>query len=220
MTTPHRSGGDGQRQERPASLEERVDAALDVCDDILAVLPHLVQRLDKLEQAQPTPAPGERRSDFRFESYTAPTTEDEHAQQRRRVRNAWQRLTGWVDWLVATYRLTSVIPPCWPEHPAIAEELTSLFVAWIGAWLDSAGPDAPAAWQRRLHEAKARLADGNWGTPRCDGHHDGTGLDLADHYQTWHHNPARAKALIAARDRSLTGLPAAAAGISGDGSER
>lgn len=203
--SPHSTGSDPADQ-RPAALDERVDAALDVCDDLLKVLPQLVRRLDKLEQAQPTPAAGERRSDFRFESYPVPTSDDEHAKQQRQVRQAWQRLAGWVDWLAATYRLTSVIPACWPEHPVIVEELKALFVAWVGAWLDSAGPDAPAAWQRRLHDAKARLADGNWGTPRCDGHHDGTGLDLADHYDSWQASSARDKALIAARDRSLAAL--------------
>lgn len=193
---------------RPASLDERVDAALDVADDLLTVLPRIVERLETLEQQHAPAEPGERRSDFRFDSYPAPDTEGEHQQQRTRVRDAWDRLTSWVDWLVATYRLTSVIPACWPEHPAIIEELVSLRVAWVGAWLDSAGPDAPAAWQHRLHETKARLTDGNWGSSRCSGQHDGTGLDLADHYHIWRSNPAHDKALIAARDRTLAALPA------------
>lgn len=191
---------------RPASLDERVDAALDVCDDLLTVIPRIVERLDGLEQQQAPGEPGERRSDFRFGHYPTPQSETEHQEQRQRMRDAWDRLTAWVDWLVATYRLTSVVPACWPEHRAIVEELVSLRVAWVAAWQDTAGPDAPAAWQRRLHETSARLADGNWGVPRCDGHHDGTGLDLADHYRTWRTNPAGDKALIAARDRSLDAL--------------
>lgn len=206
MTTPNQS------PQRPASLDERVDAALDVCDDLLTVLPRLVERLDTLEQQQSPGEPGEQRSDFRVDHYPVPHTEADHQQQRRRVQDAWDRLVGWVDWLVATYRLTSVIPACWPEHPAIVEELVGLRVAWITAWQDTASADAPAAWQRRLHETKARLADGNWGVPRCDGHHDGTGVDLADHYHAWRINPVRDKAQIAARDRSLATLPTPATG--------
>ncbi|HEX5117842.1 MAG TPA: hypothetical protein VFW65_21885 [Pseudonocardiaceae bacterium] len=179
-----------------------------MCDDLLTVLPRLVERLDALEQRQSTGEPSERRSDFRIDHYPVPDTADEREEQHQRVRNAWCRLAAWVDWLVATYRLTSVIPACWPEHPAIVEELVGLRVAWVAAWQDTASADAPAAWQRRLHETKARLVDGNWGVPRCDGHHDSSGLDLADHYHTWHTHPARDKALIAARDRSITTLPA------------
>lgn len=208
MTTTDQAAAD----QRPASVEERVDAALDVCDDLLTVLPRLIQRMDTLEQARSALSPGDQASDFRFESYPAPSNQDEHNGQVARVREVWQRLTEWVDWLVATYRLTSVIPACWPEHPAVVEELKALFVAWAGAWLGGAGADAPAGWQRRLHDAKARLADGNWGTPRCCGDHDGTGLDLADHFESWRVNPARDKAIIAARDRSIAALPAVADG--------
>lgn len=192
---------------RPATLDERVDAALDVASDLLTVLPRIIARLETLEQHQSPAEPGEQRSDYRFDSYPTRDTQAEHQYQQAQVRHAWDRLAGWVDWLVATYRLTSVIPACWPEHPALIEELVSLRVAWTGAWQDSAGPDAPAAWQRRLHETKARLADGNWGSPRCDGQHDGTGLDLPDHYHTWRNNPTHEKALIAARDRTLAALP-------------
>lgn len=206
MTPPDQPpNGHGDHPEQ-ASLEERVDAALDVAEDMLTVLPQLVRRLENLERGQPQPAQGEQRSNFRFESYPAPANQEEHAEQMQRIRDAWHKLSGWGDWLIATYRLTSVVPPCWPEHAALVEELASLYIAWVGAWLDTAGPDAPAAWQRRLHETKTRLTDGNWGTPRCDGYHDGTGLDLADHFYTWRANPARDKALIAARDRTLAAL--------------
>ncbi|KAA2245941.1 hypothetical protein F0L68_40995 [Solihabitans fulvus] len=209
MSTPDPAGT--LAAARPASLEERVDAALDVCDDVLTVLPALAERLERLERTRAATA-GERRSDFRFESYPTPKTAKAAADQRARCDAAWARLTDWVDWLVATYRLTSVVPPCWPEHPAVREELVSLRVAWVGAWADNAAPDAPSAWQDRLFKARARLADGNWGRPRCDGDHDGSGLDTPEQYRQWTGHPARDTALATVRDRTRAALPAPAAG--------
>lgn len=201
------AGPPNSPDEQAAPIEERIDAALDVCEDLVAVLPVLMDRLDKLEAAAPA-TPEERRSDYRFETYPTPQSADDQAAQVERATQAWERLIDWVDWLVATYRLTTVIPACWPEHPAVVEELVALRVAWVGAWNDAANTDAPTGWQRRLHEAKGRLVDGNWGVSRCDGRHDGTGLDLAESFHTWQDKPERAKAITAARDRALGSLPA------------
>lgn len=207
MTTAYPPVPPDQGPEPAAPIEERVDAALDVIEDLVEVLPALVDRLDTLEAAAAPAAPGERRSDYRFAFYPPPHTPDDLRAQVQRATKAWDRLIEWVDWLVAAYRLTSVVPACWAQHPAVAEELIALRVAWVGAWSDAANPDAPAGWQRRLHEAKARLADGNWGVPRCDGHHDGTGLDHAESFAAWQDKPERVVALSAARDRSLGELP-------------
>lgn len=40
---------------------------------------------------------------------------------------AWQDLGRWVGWLVSTYGMgEEVIPPCWPRHPELVEELRVL----------------------------------------------------------------------------------------------
>jgi hypothetical protein len=201
--------GEGAGEELAAPIEERVNAALDICADVVdEVVPALVDRLDKLEQGVAPAAPGEKRSDYRFESYPPPHTPEDLAKQVERASQAWRRLAEWVDWMVGVYRLTMVIPACWPEHPAIVEELVSLRVSWVGAWNDAASPDAPAGWQRRLAEAKGRLNDGNWGVPRCEGSHDGTGLDQSENVRAWQAKPQHDTALLAARNRALGALPA------------
>jgi hypothetical protein len=187
-------------------LEDRVNAALDVCDDLLTVLPAVIERLAVLEAAAAPGAPGERRSDYRFD-YPAPRTPEDLHEQADRARQAWERLHDWVTWLVGTYRLTTVIPACWPEHPVLVEELASLRISWVGAWLDNAHPDGPAGWQHRLADAKARLQDGNWGMARCGGRHDGSGLDQVTSFRDWQGKPEQDTAFNAAVDRTLGALP-------------
>jgi len=40
---------------------------------------------------------------------------------------SWDDFISWVEWLVETYRLSMSIPPCWPEHASVVQELASLF---------------------------------------------------------------------------------------------
>lgn len=167
-----------------ATVEERVTAALDTCDDILTVLPRLVERLEALESRQLGTGTTVLRGDFRLETFAQPDDSEQ-------PEGGWQRLNAWVDWLVATYRLASIVPPCWAAHPAIREELVSLWLSWTAAWDDTTSPDGPLAWQERLERARARLADGNWGMPRCTGTHDPSGIDLADIYRAWRHDHRR-----------------------------
>lgn len=173
------------------------DPNLEMIDHLFRITADIANRLVAIERLLPTPEPGEARSDYRFENYAPTDPDPEH-----RAHAAWTRLHTWVDWLVATYRLTTVIPPCWPEHPTITEELIALRTAWLGAWKDTASPDAITTWHERLARAKTRLADGNWGTPRCPGTHDGTGLDMAEQHQAWLNHPSRYPALDAAHNRS------------------
>jgi hypothetical protein len=199
MTTPNQPAAN---PDRPANAAEMATAALDVSEAVVPVLHEVLRRLTALEKTARTR--GERRSDYRFELY--PEAEDDREQrgQIERVRAAWQRLTQWVDWLVATYRLATVIPACWPEHPTLVEELVGLRVAWVAAWSDGANSEAVVLFHERLAKTRTRLADGNWGRPRCDGRHDGTGLDDAEHHDAWARHVARNPALIAARDRALS----------------
>lgn len=197
MTTPPQP-----QHERPATLAEQAAAALDISDDILTVLEQLVARIDALERTH-TSSGTETRSDFRFDSYPPADTDTDQHQQLDRAMRAWQRLHPWVDWLVATYKLTAVIPPCWPVHPTIREELIGLRVAWTGAWSNTASHEAVVIFHEKLANARTRLLDGNWGHPRCPGRHDHTGLDLAELYRAWADTPARDAALITAHDHAL-----------------
>lgn len=59
----------------------------------------------------------------------------------------WAQLIEWVDWLRSRYPLAKKIPPCWAEHPEIVEELTALWLAWHGAYVDSnASMTAAVEW--------------------------------------------------------------------------
>jgi hypothetical protein len=190
-------------EERPASLAEQAAAALDVSHDVLSVLEAVVKRIEVLEHAHQSGIGTENRGDFRFEQYPPADTDNDQYAQIKRALGAWQRLDAWVQWLVATYKLTAVIPPCWPEHPTIREELVGLRVAWTGAWSPRASNEAIVIFHEKLANARTRLLDGNWGHPRCPGQHDETGLDVAEHYQAWAATEGRHRAVIAARDRAL-----------------
>jgi len=212
------SGAGGQHA-RPATLADQAAAALDVSEDVLVVLEEVIDRLTAVEDfvadARRPGAGSETRADFRFEHYAAADAADvdsdvdsEHARQIERARAAWERLDDWVTWLTGTYRLTSVIPPCWADHTAIREELVGLRISWTGAWTPRAGTDAIVIFHEKLWAARARLLDGNWGNPRCTGDHHDTGLDLAEAHQAWTEHPHRSRALITARDRTIATLRA------------
>jgi hypothetical protein len=186
--------------DRPATVEEMAETAVDVAQDVVAVLHEVLKRLAALEKSAKTR--GERRSDFRFERYPPAETDSDQRAQLEQVRAAWQRLTEWVDWLVATYRLATAIPACWPEHPTLVEELIGLRVAWVGAWSDTSTAEAVVLFHERLFKTRTRLIDGNWGRPRCDGQHNDSGLDEAEQFRAWAAHPTRAPAVIAARDRA------------------
>lgn len=195
---------DGPEQaDKPAPLADQVQAALDVCDEVVTVLDDVVRRVTVLEGQRRGGAGPENRAHYRFEFYPpAENTEDEGAQLKK-VLGAWQRLDEWVSWLVATYKLTSVVPPCWPEHPGLREELIGLRVAWAGAWTPGSSHEAIVIWHEKLFHARTRMLDGNWGCPRCDSRHDDSGVELAETYHAWTDDPRRSPALIAARDRSI-----------------
>jgi hypothetical protein len=218
-------GGRDPAGGRPVTVADQAAAALDVSENVLEVLDDIVQRLTAVEEAVADTqrhGPGSR-ADYRFEFYPKAETDADQARQVGRARRAWERLDDWVAWLTGTYRLTSVIPPCWADHTALREELIGLRVAWTGAWSPRASHDAIVIFHERLWNARTRLLDGNWGSARCDGRHTDihadngsdygigdsadiravTGFDLADAYRTWVEDPHRDRALRTARDRSL-----------------
>ncbi|MGW4593258.1 hypothetical protein ACWEKJ_38575 [Amycolatopsis thermoflava] len=188
---------------QPTSIEERVDVALDTLEQLLdEALPALVQRVEALEAAAGTRATTERRAEFRFGYPPAPgkPVDPERSLQ------AWNRLHEWVRWLAAQFRLTALLPPCWPQHPVLVEELTALYLAWDGAWKSSAPPEAPSAFLERLDRARVRWADTNWGIPRCDGSHEPGGLDAPELYRAWNDDDRQRSSLLAARDATIARL--------------
>lgn len=205
---------------RPATLADQAATALDVSEDVLEVLEEVVQRLTAVEDAITDSQRGgtglEKRGDFRFEHYPEAETDADQAAQVKRVRAAWERLDAWVTWLTGTYRLTSVVPPCWADHTALREELIGLRVAWTGAWSSRASNEAIVIFHEKLWNVRARLLDGNWGSARCDGRHDDTGLDLADSHRAWVDDQRRPHALITARDRSLATIRGTWRRVGGD----
>ena len=50
----------------------------------------------------------------------------------RATRKDWDQLVVWVDELNADYSLLGdyTIPPCWPAHPGVVEDLAGLHHAW------------------------------------------------------------------------------------------
>lgn len=61
----------------------------------------------------------------------------------------WTQLKDWVGWLRSRYPLAKKIPPCWPKHAEIVEELTALWLAWQHAYTD---PDAPLTAAADWHD--------------------------------------------------------------------
>jgi hypothetical protein len=83
-------------------------------------------------------------------------------------RDALLGLLGrWVGWLVDRYDLSQVIPPCWPNHGAMVEELSALRLAWQAAY-ESAGadPGQPLQWHVGL-DLLLRRFERRWATERC-----------------------------------------------------
>jgi hypothetical protein len=76
------------------------------------------------------------------------------------TREELERLTEWVDWAIHRYRLDhKVIPPCWPEHGALTEELSALRTFWEACYQEDAAPTDPLAFHRDLTLALRRLRD-------------------------------------------------------------
>lgn len=69
-------------------------------------------------------------------------------------------LTTWLDWLIATHAVDHrTIPPCWPQHPGLVEELSALQTAWHTAYAASAPGTAPLDWHTRFDACRQRLTE-------------------------------------------------------------
>lgn len=91
----------------------------------------------------------------------------------------WDQLIDWVDQLTADYSLLTdhTIPPCWPAHPGVVEELAGLHHAWIIAMTDdehatNTGSNNTTAWHDRwLWPCLRRMKAGHYRTTNCRDRH-------------------------------------------------
>lgn len=112
---------------------------------------------------------------------------------KRATPQHWVELTNWVDWFNSSYEMIGdQIPPCWPAHPGVVEEIAGLWRAWAHAVIadtraKQAGATDLTAWHDRwLWPAIRRLR--------------------ADHYEISHCRPGAhesRKRSISPTDRSL-----------------
>lgn len=80
----------------------------------------------------------------------------------------WDGLVKWVDDLNRSYSISSEyqIPPCWPAHPGIVEELHALHMAWIAATIadsrNGVQPEEPAEGKKPAKPAKPAKGGGDY----------------------------------------------------------
>lgn len=121
-------------------------------DQLRAQLADVAARLAKLE---PEPPPPQRATD---KALPPP-----RAWVDRAVRKDWDELAAWVGWLTATYDVvpSRAVPPCWPAHRGVVEELAALHAAWREAAIRAGGQkptDALIFWHERwLHPFLERM---------------------------------------------------------------
>lgn len=149
------------------TLSEVVDAVEQVSEAVEAV----GERIERIEKAvaEREKKRREHQRVYRLELYDAKTAEAV-AKASSVIEERMALLGEWVVWFVRTYRLWSVIPPCWAAHPVLFEELAGLRVAWAGAWTDpEARHDAVVVFNEQAWRARERFASEQWGAPTCTG---------------------------------------------------
>lgn len=70
----------------------------------------------------------------------------------------WHDLKSWATWAIETFRLSRTFPPCWPQHPALVEELMALWMLWQSGWLPAREPSSPAQFLQQLDMAISRCS--------------------------------------------------------------
>ena len=97
----------------------------------------------------------------------------------RATRKDWDNLIAWVDRLNNHYSLLDdyLIPPCWPAHPGVVEELAGLWRSWTRTMLidetaEASGDTSLTAWHDRwLWPALTRMKSGHYRTTNCRDQH-------------------------------------------------
>jgi hypothetical protein len=83
----------------------------------------------------------------------AALNDDERAEQL-------DALDDWVRWVIDRYALDHrTVPPCWPRHGALLEELSALRTAWLTAYAVTSSGDGPLEWHAHFAAARQRLTD-------------------------------------------------------------
>lgn len=107
-----------------AALTGRVDATDTQVSQLQASVTELAEHVAELQHAgdEEGPAPP-----------VAPCWIDLDPDQ---TAAAWRELAGWVDNVLAVRypHTVQAVPPCWPAHPAVVEELSWLHQAWAAAF--------------------------------------------------------------------------------------
>ncbi len=83
-----------------------------------------------------------------------------HSLRGQKAHQEWSRLIPWVAWLTDRYALPpTLIPPCWPHHGALVEELTALRGAYEVAYDDTQAATAMLDWHAMFAMARTRLRE-------------------------------------------------------------
>ena len=111
-----------------------------------------------------------------------------------RVDDWWHDLSTWSTWTIGTFRLVRWFPPCWPQHPALVEELMALWLHWQAVWLPATDATAPISFLRELEWSLNRI-DRLWKPPcTTDAHKPqpaiayGPGADATPDLHRWWSN--------------------------------
>ncbi|MBS2966818.1 hypothetical protein KGA66_27535 [Actinocrinis puniceicyclus] len=116
----------------------------------------------------------------------ATTLPEWHAMTEPEYVLAWQQLRSWTAWLVGRYRLVleDRLPPCWPQHPELIEELWAL-----RAWRAEAyGPDGSGQSAVYWHQALVAFLGHvtTWWAGGCRAGHASVDSELsAEHASAW-----------------------------------
>lgn len=146
-------------------LSTRLDTTEDTTEEALG---KLETKVDDLKQQLTQLLKKEREKDIQPRRWAArATTQD------------WDQLIDWVDQLNANYSLLSdyAIPPCWPAHPGVVEELAGLHRAWTRALINDqlakndGGNDLTAWHDRWLWPCLRRMKAGHYRTTNCRDRH-------------------------------------------------
>lgn len=174
--------GHGPRSTPDRQVPANLEAVVGELAELLATLAERVKDLsDKVTKLEQAPGGKSQYRRLRPELHeTAGSADRSH-----------QELRAWVSWAVAIYRLSDVIPPCWQQHAALAEELSAFFLTWVAVWSDQTHQDSGIVWHEQLYRARERFTHWSQGA-RCS---TACGLDLPladDQHARWIVDLARA----------------------------
>ena len=191
ISTPPPDQGDGDGDE-PASppIDDPVASAGDPDADRLAVLwngfQDLTARLDTTEDTVAATLDTLSAAVDDLKTQLAPLLKKDQEKDirprrwaARATRRDWVNLADWVDRLTTDYSLLGdyTIPPCWPAHPGVVEELAGLWRSWtrtmiIDETAKNNGDTSLTAWHDRwLWPALRRMKAGHYRTTNCRDHH-------------------------------------------------